>query len=277
MKNGTTKIQPSMERTDTPVVHILSSPTIKSHRRSIDKSSLPGQIYSPRMVLHNCIFYLVSIRLGKRARNSSSSHISNNRLLQASEINLVEICYYRNICINNSVISNNLESPGASSSFSIRGRIFNKSDNRSVLQLSHSRILRRLHVGDNSSNIDIQCLLVAIPLDLEGGCSSNHGIILGSDDDSDTYQFDRLWSIDSRICDSSQISLSRQHNSLPGSSGIHVYSGNDLRNYRSVLSNSPSSSQCNIQSGIRSGIFNRRSFDQCDNAFYEIQKTEVAI
>ena len=276
MKNATRtkQIQYSMERTDIPVIHIFPASTNYFKGQSRNKRILFSKIYSFGMVLHNCFCNLVDIHLGKRAISSSYSCISNNRLLQASEMDMAKISIIGFVCPIDFIFSNNIKNTNTSCSPSNRDRFCSKPHNRSILQFSDSRILRRLYMGDNSSNTFIQYALADISFGIKSGCQAKYDTFLRSNVSRNINQFNRLWFAYSRICNSPQGSLSRKYTGLCGCFFLYVYPGNNLCDNRIVSANCPHYTQCIIQFGICDSPFNRRSINRIN--FTKIKKEKIS-
>jgi len=275
MKNATRtkQIQYNMERIDIPDIHIPPASVDYIKRQSRNKRILFSEIYSFGMVLHNCFCNLADIYLGKRTISSSYSCVSNNRFLQACKVDMVKVSIIGFVCPIDFIFSNNIKNTNTPCSPPNRDRFFSESNDRSILQFSDPRVLRRFYMGDNSSDTFIQYALADISFGIESGCPAEYDAFLRSNVACNINQFNRLWFTYSRICDSPQGSLPRKHTGLYGCLLLHVYSGNNLCNNRIVFSNRPHSPQRIVQFGICNRSFNRRSVNGIN--FTKIKKEEI--
>ena len=269
----TNKIQYSMERINVNPVYILPAPAYCFEGQSRNKPALLRQIYSIRLVLYNRLGNFNDVYLGERTLYSPHSFAGNNRFLSTNKMELVKISCFRFICINDSIFCNNIKNSDNADSSSNRSWLYRKPDGRGILQLSNSWILRGLYLGHYSSNINIQHIMANITPILKGRCEAKHRILFGRDVNCNLNQLNRLWNINSWICNSSHGSLSRKYSGLHLSICLHVYSSIAIFNNRLILSDNSHNSQCVIQSGLCNRSLDRRNLDSFN--FYKNKRTEA--
>jgi len=260
----TKQIQYSMERININPVYILPAPAYCFERQSRNKPDIFGQIHSIRLVLYNSLGNIPDIYLGKRTIHCSYSITSNNRFLSTYKVELVKVCRFRIIRIIDPVFCNNIKNSDNANPSSNRGRLYCKPDSRGVLQLGNSWILRGLYLGDYPSNINIQRLMADITSNFKDRCKAEHRILSWRDDDCNSNKLNRIWDINSWICNRPHSCLSRKHSGLHLSIHLHVYPSPNLLNHWLIPSNSSHNSQCLIQSGLCDSPLNWRSIN-CDN------------
>src|SRR3989344_3139788 len=253
----TNKIQYSMERINVNPVYILPAPAYCFEGQSRNKPALLGQIHSIRLVLYNSLGNIYDFYLGKRTIYSPHSFAGNNRFLSTNKMELVKISNFRFICINNSVFSNNIKNSDNANSSSNRSGFHGKPDDRGIFQFGNSWILRRLYLGHYPSNINIQRLMANLTSDIKSRCQAGNRIIFRSYAYSNSDKLNRLWDINSWICNSSHGCLSRKHSGLHLSVYIYVYPSIAIFNHGLILSNNSYNSQCLIQSGLCNRSLNR--------------------
>ncbi len=269
----TTKIQYCMERINITPVYILPAPAYCFERKSRNKSDIFRQIHSIRLVLYNYLGNIYDVYLGERTFYSPYSIAGNNRLLQTYKMELVKVCYFGNVRINDSVFSNNIENSDNANSSSNRSWLYRKPDGRSLLQLNNSWILRRLHLGNYPANFNIQLFMVDSSSNIKSRCEAEYRFLFGRDVNCNINQLNRLWDLNSWICNSTHRSLSRKYSGIYFSIHFHVYPSSALFNHRFISSNRTYNPQCPIQLRICDSILNRRSFNSIN--FPEIKKSEA--
>ena len=269
----TNKIQYSMERINVNPVYIFPAPAYCFERQSRNKPALPRQIHSIRLVLYNRLGNIHDVYLGERTIYSPHSIAGNNRFLSTNKMELVKVCHIRFICINNSVFCNDIKNSNNANSSSNRSWLYRKPNGRGILQLSNSWILRGLHLGHYSSNINIQRLMADSPSIIKSRCEAKYRILFGRDVNRNLNQLNRLWNINSWICNSPHSCLSRKHPSLHLGICLYVYPSNAICDNRLILSDNSYNSQCIIQSGLCNRSLDRRSIDRFN--FYKNKRAEA--
>lgn len=269
----TNKIQYSMERINVNPVYILPAPAYCFEGQSRNKPALLGQIHSIRLVLHNSLSNIYDIYLGERTIYRPYSFAGNNRFLSTNKMELVKISCFRFICIDNSVFSNNIKNSDNAYPSSNRSWLYRKPDGRGILQLSNSWILRGLYLGHYSSNINIQRIMVDSSSIIKSGCQTRNCIILRSYAYSDIDKLDRLWDLNSWICNSPHSGLSRKYSGLHLSIYLYVYPSIAIFNNRLILSDNTHTSQRIIQSGLCNRSLDRRSINSFN--FYKNKRAEA--